>query len=231
MPQRESLYVTWLFHMKQDTEVAQTGVHITTYAGQYDAGHELDALTLANLTALDTAMFKLLSSPGFAFADYGLYLGLKVAAVGQDGAYVKEPRIFTRQTPYTGSGGGFVIPQASVVLSLLGGNLLRKGNRGRVYLPYTSASSSNTGSPRIPANLVGLMATAAKTFVVDVNAAVSVGGSNAQRVSIVSQQPASAEPFTAEPVVTVKVGDIVDTQRRRRNKLAENYSTVAVPAP
>jgi hypothetical protein len=229
MPQKESLYITWQWHMLNEDEVAQTGVHVSVDSGIYHALTELEALDSGSLTALDTAMFKLMSVSSLAFAPWGVYTGLKVAALGTDGKYLGEPKTFVRVTPKPGAGPGYPSPQQSIVASLLGANPAAPGSRGRMYLPYTGPNSSSSGSPRIPAGLTPSMATGVAAFIKDVNAAVDVAGSNPQRVAIVSQQPASASPYTTKQVVSVRVGDIVDTQRRRRNKMVENYASATVP--
>jgi hypothetical protein len=102
--------------------------------------------------------------------------------------------------------GGPCPPQVAVVVSHRTAKPTRAG-RGRIYLPAPAISALNNGE----------LATAAQTaFAVDMAAgyrAMTTGGN----VLCVYHRTTD----TMDAVVSIDVGQVLDTQRRRRNKLIE----------
>lgn len=140
---------------------------------------------------------------------------------GADGELVDAAE-FVLPDPIGGQGQAFLPYQCAWVSSLRTG---RPGGRyrGRLYWPCYGAVLETT-SLRIPtatvaavtadvATLLTALAGAAAPDAVLVPAVVSLTGGHASRVT------------------TVVGGDIVDTQRRRRDALAEGYSVVALTPP
>jgi hypothetical protein len=104
-------------------------------------------------------------------------------------------------------------PQCSCVVSLRSA-VFTKAGRGRFYLP-TFATDKVSGG-RILAAAVTQVATAAQKMVQSLNGA-------GYTVCIYHRQTK-----THDNVVTVDVGDVFDTQRRRRDKLIEVRTSLAV---
>lgn len=123
-----------------------------------------------------------------------------------------------------GAGGGVstnVPNQCTVVLSLLTGKPGR-GNRGRMYLPTLSLSIGSKG--RLNTGAAALMLGPAKKLIDDLNLALQVGPTSSDnRIGIQSKVGPHATQVTE-----VRMGDVVDTQRRRRDALVENYATASV---
>lgn len=121
--------------------------------------------------------------------------------------------------PVAGSGSLTMPPQCSVVASLLTGIAGRR-TRGRIYWPRVTGSLDAgfkiSGTP-VPA----LLAPAFADFLEDT--ALASGLEGLQPV-VVSKVGAGA----LTTVSSVSVGDIIDTQRRRRDKLVETRVTAAV---
>jgi hypothetical protein len=96
-----------------------------------------------------------------------------------------------------------------------------KASKGRMYLPGTAVSIENTG--RIPTadrnNMSGLLQTFFQTFFDNFE--------NPGALILAAKGTGPIPGLTAQNdyVETIKLGDVVDTQRRRRNGLSEQYTT------
>lgn len=101
-------------------------------------------------------------------------------------------------------------PQCSVVVSFLTAGAGSR-NRGRMYLPPTSAGTLTT---------TGRLASAAQGAIADAVEALFDGLiASGQTVTVRSEVGGGASSV----VSTIRVGDVIDTQRRRRGSLGENY--------
>jgi len=89
--------------------------------------------------------------------------------------------------------------------------------RGRMYLPPPDTTAMTT-TGRLDSAFRTAMVNALDTF-------FATMGSNAASPVVVSSV---GGVYTTYPVTTIRLGDVVDTQRRRRNNIAEVYTTAAV---
>lgn len=140
---------------------------------------------------------------------------VKLNAIGTSGHYTAPG---TNQATYTDRAGGGpgAAPypnQIAIAVSLLTANSRGPAHAGRIFLPLPGFVIDGTGLIAT-ANAVGL-ATSTDTFIANLNAAVG-----AFKVSIFSRK-AGAPAHNA--VLSSKVGRVLDTQRRRRRSLVENY--------
>lgn len=108
---------------------------------------------------------------------------------------------------------GPVPPQCAVVVSLRTA-LFNKSGRGRFYLP--SLATDKVAAGRILGTAVTQITTAAQKMVQSLNGA-------GYTVCVYHRKTK-----THDNVVTVNVGDVFDTQRRRRDKLVEARTSLAV---
>lgn len=121
--------------------------------------------------------------------------------------------------------------QTACVVSLLT-NRAGRSFRGRVYLPFLNPGSL-TATGRLQAIARVDADNFVNTMVQLINGGATPVGVTAPtplthgRVSIQSQTSNQAAP----PVTATKTGDVLDTQRRRRDKLIESYVQLAVPTP
>lgn len=113
----------------------------------------------------------------------------------------------------TGTDAGDMLPhEVALAVTTLGASTNRK-DRGRFYLPPPSVAQITNGR----------IGNTPKTRV-----------ANAAAILINSLQGAGFTPVIKHPdmtstaIVNVKVGDVPDVQRRRRNKLVESYVVVGV---
>lgn len=130
--------------------------------------------------------------------------------------------------------GGLTTPtmpnQCTLVASLTTASAGRSF-RGRVYLPCLDAGALTAAGRLDPASNVVVNAS---DFVTGLIAGLNGGTTSppvtaplpATRWAIAIQSKVSG--VIAAPVTHVKVGDVIDTQRRRRDKLVENYLVAAV---
>lgn len=121
-----------------------------------------------------------------------------------------------------GTAAGNHPPQTAIVASLRSASPGPK-YRGRMYLPLLSGTVSTT-TGLFPSADATSIAGAVKAYLAAVAGLTSWGGAGWVPV-VVSQTPTG----TRADVTAVKVGNVFDTQRRRRNKLVESYSTVNYP--
>lgn len=118
------------------------------------------------------------------------------------------------------------VPQAAVVLSLRTDSPGASG-RGRLYWPALGASIGS--NMRLGAPSAGQVSTAATTYLNDVRLALQSEATAFPPWASIQLAVRSKTTKTTPHVVRVMVGDVIDTQRRRRDALPENYSISAFP--
>lgn len=146
----------------------------------------------------------------------------KVALIGTDGKYIKEPHLWEIE-PVQGSAARGYVPQVSVVVSLQSQKFRDPGKWSRFYLP--AATPNSTGVWRVAKTQQ--KAEIAASFIKSLEATVTTIWNT---VVITPAAITSSPKFEGKfrPIRFVKVGNVFDTQRRRRNKIMETYSTVEV---
>lgn len=199
-------YVTWFGDAFSGAEEWQVGLRLAQpFAGA----------TEAQLEDLSDAMAALL--PNVGFPGGRRFLGVKVAPQDVNGRYPDgvDAVEYLRPTPLVGAASaGF--PQIALVLSLRTARSRGYASNGRMYLPSTFSISASTGL--IPETDALNAATAGANFI----AAVGLVGLG--EPSVMSTVGAGR----VETITGVRVGRVMDTQRRRRNQLPETYTE---PAP
>lgn len=171
----------------------------------------------------------------FGNARFGAVLRLrqiKAYAIGTDGKAVPAPPYATG-TPITltwktgsepsGSGTNILPLQNSIVVSLRTQQVGAAG-RGRFYAPAVPPAAVANTSGQFDTSSRNAFATAAATFLTSCSFAST--SPTARYVDPI----VTGGAFTAYATVNVvRVGSVIDTQRRRRRSLTEVYSDVAVP--
>lgn len=138
---------------------------------------------------------------------------------------------FTGDNAWAGSGTTALPPQVSLVLSLYGYDPAtfvanRQHKRGRMYLPTHAGGNTNvdtaTGTFSDVSGLLGQCA----DFWADLQGPIDTGlGDHANLQPVISSSFAGGTVTDAD---WLRMGRVFDTQRRRRNKLSENYQTAHV---
>lgn len=112
-------------------------------------------------------------------------------------------------------------PQCSLVVTLASDRPRGLASKGRMYIPGVSAAVSANG--KITTANRDVFATNVKNFFNGVRAHADI-----PNTPILAAKGTGVFPeLTAQNdyIQTIKVGDVIDTQRRRRNGLVESYKT------
>jgi hypothetical protein len=217
------LKVSWIFGVIGTDEVAVTSLNFSTAPGWTDAVDALAEIDDATMTTILGRMATLYGVTGGRWADYSTLSSLKIAAIGTNGLYLADPRMVEDLTPAIGTTIGNPI-QCTTVLSLGSGFSIGGGNRGRMYLPHFYMSQL-TASPFTDATQAQGLADAGSTFLQDVTDDLN-GDVTVALVPVIMSQLATP---TVKLVQEVRVGNVTDTQRRRREQLPETYASASVP--
>lgn len=149
------------------------------------------------------------------------YTGVRLEKRHENGSLIQVAEA-VRSSPITGQQNANKPFQISLVLSLLTDTPSRSG-RGRMYLPALAATISPTSLRMSPTATEGALS-AASTWV---RLAIAAMGED---TGDMTPQAAvhSGKEATTRSVTRWEMGDVLDVQRRRRDKAIENrYSTPA----
>ena len=221
------LRFTWNFSIIGTEEIAQTSLNMKppgVWTAALAALNEIKADAPLQALLL-TRMATLMGNVQLQWADYSRLNSIRVGAVDTTGLELDSPMIFEDNTPPEGTVVGTILPQASVVASLRSGLVTGSGNFGRMYLPHT-ALSMLADSPHASSTTTATVAEAFRVFL------------NAVRDDVNEVIAATVFPFimtqvagqSSKLVQEIRVGDVTDTQRRRRNQLQEVYSVLPIPS-
>lgn len=174
----------------------------------------------------------LFSTAGNAFSSNYVTQQVKVAQHKSSDGKVDLTKVDFYDLSPTQAGGGTstaLPPQISLACTLT--SQIQRGTaaKGRMYLPGINTPVTS-GTGKILSTYVNTLATAMKTLMDGINASSSVPDS----VILVSRGNKVTDVGTGEIhyvlpknalVTGLRVGDVYDTQRRRRNGMAETYTT------
>lgn len=188
----------------------------------WQTGFRLDSPTPmipAEFAAVDSGVMTFLGNPALKFPAGCRYIGLKWSPVGVDGKYGADGESveWLKASPSNG-GSGNAYPQIALVTSNRTARARGYASNGRNYWPSACPPLASDGLISV-ADAESVRANA--VFLID-----AINDADVGRVVVGSVAGAGR----LEPVTAVRVGRVMDTQRRRRNNLAELYtSEEAVP--
>ena len=152
---------------------------------------------------------------------------VKLALVGIDGKSNPNNSVFAYYSPAISGAStdtGIMPPQCSLVATITSPRARGYASKSRMYLPGNNAPISSDG--KINSTTVNAINANFKTFLDGVNAHADIDGfvilNSAESVGIPSH------PAIIEAAVGCRIGNVYDTQRRRRNQLQEVYSTAVL---
>jgi hypothetical protein len=171
--------------------------------------------TDANLTACAAAVATWHANA--SISPRALLTFTKLNAIDGSGHYSESVthEHFHASVPGGGTDGNTQANQVALAVSTTTGFARGPAHRGRFYMPLPTILIGADGE--IPTSDRGYVVGKALALLAAVNAAQPTG----QAVSVMSRKMGA--PFN-RVVTGIQVGRVYDTQRRRRNKLAENYS-------
>jgi len=150
---------------------------------------------------------------------------IKFAYIGTDGKYIYDAQTATFQPlagGYTNGAGGTAFTGAAISLQ---GNVPKAlAGKGRFYPPMNALSQVDgfyIGSSRQSSLSVQWA-----SILGGINSALNAEG-NGLKVGIVSNKGSGAE----QVVTSVRVGSVLDVQRRRKNRAYESYTNATVIVP
>lgn len=202
----------YLFESTVGGEKAQTGYHVAP-AGS--ATGFVSAMVQIDAEALMTSFANIWNSTDIQTADYAKLIGLKVSAIGTDGKYLSEAKTFARQGTTIIGADANVPPQCSVVVSFSSNESLGRANHGRMYLPWTRLTQPATTPYGSPTTL-GTFATTCQSWFASTETTLGLISSGGNIVI-------ASKLGVLKDVKAIKVGNLTDTQRRRRRQLPESY--------
>lgn len=151
---------------------------------------------------------------------------VKLALIGTDGKYMTAPIEVVFNPTLPGGANATLYgyaPQLSTVITLISSKFRDPGRYNRFYIPSVAIA---TASGKMDPIRQTQIATRAQEFIDNVNEAAQ-DIDPTFKICIVSQGNATTAPL--QPYAEeLSVGQVLDTQRRRRNKLAENYVVVPI---
>jgi hypothetical protein len=162
-------------------------------------------------------------------------LETKVAVINTNGTTNQDEISYHTLSPVAvgGSPDNPMPPQITVAATLKTEIQRGIGTRGRMFLPgYAHSVEVATG--KIPSARTQELANGIKTFIDACNADVLLPGKVivASKGHKTQQLDANGQPVYVGGVnvnvTSVRVGNVYDTQRRRRNELVENYTTATL---
>lgn len=214
------IHVTLSGSMLGGAEQWQTGF----YVGQPDA----DALVpnQAYADAVRNAWATFFASGPPAINNTYKFEQVKLARLNEAGKYDGSDVVVSSPVaPVAGNRAGAPLPpQLALVATLIAGSGKGLAGKGRMFLPGVSEGVDTTG--HIGTTACQAIATGLATFFNTINASTDQPG----QVINASKGRANLAGIGARnvPVNGVRIGNVYDTQRRRRNQLTEVYSNAVV---
>jgi len=159
------------------------------------------------------------------------FTGVKAVLLEKNGKYGSNEPVesFPTSTQAGGYPGAPLPPQCALVATLIGGSGKGLGGKGRMYLPGVSQGIDTTG--HLSATVTQRIATDLAAFFNTLDSNINAPGhvinvSRGHKVDLLGV--VSYDNARNVKVNGVRVGNVYDTQRRRRNALAEVYSSATV---
>jgi hypothetical protein len=210
-------HATLIGDMFGGNEIWTTGFALA----QSNGGDEGDAPTDAEAQAIADAFAAIWTPTANGFSNNFRLLGCKVSHVSTDGT--SDPsltRYYYRPTPAVGGYATNANPaQITIAATLQTVKARGRGSKGRMYLPGVGFPVGGDG--KLTTAQSTTLANQMKIFLDGVNASPVIPGF----VHVMSAEVPGV-PYKAPEqnrVSAVRVGNVYDTQRRRRNKLVEQY--------
>lgn len=143
---------------------------------------------------------------------------IKVSEINPDGTTVLANTVFANYTsPIAGAETSIKpIPQVALVVTLKSSIPRGLGSKGRMYFPGICKQVTSNG--KISNTDINNMSGLLQTFFNGVNTDLGIRG----KIILASKGSSAGAGFNKN-VNAIRVGDVYDTQRRRRNGLTESY--------
>lgn len=206
-------------------EIFSWGLSLSTPLVALPAGYPSGA----QRTAVEGLLSAMHSSPALFISNQCRIRQFKWARIGPDGSYTEAPFV-TPANIAGGSSGRPYPPQCSIGVTLESDDTY-PSTKGRFYLPAPTTSLQISGDSFVIENsqMTDLMTVVGDTLQ-GINDALATT-TPAYALVVASQGRTSPVRPPGNPVISgMRIGRAVDTQRRRRNNLVEDYRSRALTA-
>src|SRR4029453_8811607 len=189
-------------------------------------GFGVTAPTQAAVDAIATAWQTFFTATGSLVSNLFKTDVVKLAIIDEDGTPCRGAPVYPYYTPRISgaSAASAWPPQCPLAATLTTAKPRGFGSKGRMYLPGMTTSIDSSG--KIPSTNQANIANPFQTFMNTV-----IGHTDIPYPVIVNSREVAGIPGHAAaffPVTGNKIGNVIDTQRRRRNGLVETYESRAV---
>lgn len=194
------------------------GVEIVAGLGTVNYGSEGtggNGWVKASQKAHATAMRAYLDSLKAAWSNAFRWTEIRLSAIDAAGDVINGATVVTLETAVVGTDASQDLPPQTAIVQSLVTSGRGSRNRGRWYVPAHSSSQVASGGT-VGTTFMDTMNTAAKTLVTAINASA--------RAKAVVVSP-THQSFS--DIITFKVGNRFDTQRRRMTGIPETFNTLA----
>jgi hypothetical protein len=209
----------------------------TTYGGAeiwtcgFYLGHEAQNAPVpsqANADAIGARWQTFFTSASVGISHAVSCTALKVSRLGTDGKTIlSNTQYHNYTTPLVGGGLRNIPPQVALAVSFKSGIARGPGANGRMYLPQPAFDVQSTG--HLNSADIGPLMTAAKTLFDGINSDMSaITGGPVYLINASKGNAAKGEAPVNSKIVSIRIGDVVDTIQRRRDHLREVYQTLAL---
>lgn len=199
------------------TEIFSFGFNFTNNTGDFAEGFNLLIQNgmLDNVAAAISAFFQ--DPDGFVPFPYVLET-IKFQPTGTNGKWIDTLPVYEVETGNINGGiaNGLFAPQVATVVTLVSSKRRDPGKYNRFYVPTVVNSPTGLITP----DRQDLFLARAVELIQNVNEALQDYEEDFWHVAVMSNTTTGGWARPAESVMT---GQVYDTQRRRRNKLPENY--------
>lgn len=202
------------------------GIRVANTEGAF-GGPDTDAWDMENLLAhYVTCIASWFISGDSMISSAAKLEHVKFNRIGLNGRYHDQDSHETVFTPIQGSNAGSAKFPNQVALAITLTTAVNRGpaNKGRFYSPLPSVPVEQSDGMITAAN-ADLIAASATTLIEAISDTPGLDTASDPGVVVMSRKLGA--PYTRR-VSGVKVGRVLDTQRRRRRSLSENYSTHVV---
>lgn len=218
--------MSYLYHLKQTVTGSLPGGEVWSCSVAFNFAQApiVDELALGGFNVGCVGVWRAaMLDTRFRFSNGVVANSLVTRAINPEGKTITQV-----EDPIIEQGGGGLAPampnQIATVLSLQTSVSGAKG-RGRLYLPLLGQQVGTNG--RVPAANMGPLALASQALIEDLNEQGETFYPDAGVYVIVAS---GVNTGLNSRVDRIRVGDVLDDQRRRRDNLAEGYTVKSIAA-
>lgn len=200
-------------------EVWSCGFHIGKESSNTTQA-DLESLSLFTTSGINTVLQSFYTSAQARTPQKMRLQWIKFAAIGTNGRYLGAPVEYYYPSAVNGSTNAPFIPSTASAITLVADKFKDPGKYNRFYLPVIAPTSN--GAFKETKTETENKALQVKGLIEGINI-VLMAELLGLRIRVVSQKAG-----IYRDIDRVRVGDVIDTQRRRRNALREEYAEESV---